>query len=529
MRRAQRTFMPTATQMTTGAPWTTTATTSGNANAVPVPLPAPPLEGVHEVDVAVVGSGITGLTTAHLLATGGLKVALLERRQLGEGETGRTTAHLTEILDTRYHVLRHRFGDEGAQLMAWGQRLAIDSIRTLIDQWSIPADFSSVPGYLYAETDAQVDDLKSELEACKTLGIAASWSTDCPLPTRTMGALKVENQAQFNPGPYLQALARAFVEEGGLFFENTPVTRVEDGAPCRVHTPNGSVLAQSVVLATHVPFSSRVLLQTKLAAYRTYAVAAPLVGPMADGLFWDTQDPYHYIRTHRIDETPHLIVGGEDHRVGAEEGEEPQAFAKLEAYVKERFRDRVLTPTFRWSGQILESVDGLPFVGKDAGAEHIFVSTGYAGNGITLGTLAGVVLADLVRGLENPWRELLEATRVKPLASAKAFVAENMAFPKHFLLDHLKRARSKDTLASLARGQGDVFRVQKERLAVYRGEDGQLSACSAICPHLGCLVHWNPSEKSWDCPCHGSRFAPDGKVLNGPASSPLAAKPAPQE
>jgi nitrite reductase/ring-hydroxylating ferredoxin subunit len=262
-----------------------------------------------------------------------------------------------------------------------------------------------------------------------------------------------------------------------------------------------------------------------VAAYRTYAIAAPLVRQgVASGTFWDSQTPYHYTRTHVIDGRAHLIVGGEDHRVGSEEGDEPRAFERLQAYVNEKFAGRVLEPTYRWSGQILEPVDGLPYVGKDAAAEHVFVATGYAGNGITWGTLAGFLLADLIRGIDNPWRDLLDATRIKPLAGAKAFLTENVAFPQHYLMDRLKSAKSEQALTSLPAGQGDIFRIHGQRLAVYKDDKGQLSACSAVCPHLGCLVHWNPSERSWDCPCHGSRFDPHGAVLNGPANAPLAPK-----
>ena len=484
-----------------------------------------PLEGTHEVDVAVVGAGITGLTAAHVLARSNLKVAVLDSRTVGSGETERTSAHLTELVDTRYHTLIGRFGRAGAQLVAWAQHLAIDSLATLIDQWSVPADFSRVTGYLYAETADQVDELRKELEACQSFGITASWTDDCPLPFATKGALKVERQAQFNPTPYVRALARTFVADGGLLHENSPVISVEDGSPCEVKTANGSLRARSVILATHVPILNRVLLQTKLAAYRSYAIAAPLVRQgIASGLFWDMQTPYHYIRSHVIDGRAHLIVGGEDHRVGAEAGDEPQAFERLEAYVQEKFAGRVLEPSHRWSGQILESVDGLPLVGRDAAAKHVFVATGFAGNGITWGTLAGFVLADLLRDIENPWQELLDATRIKPLAGAKAFLTENVAFPQHYLLDRLKAAKPEEGLTALSPGQGDVFRIRGERMAVYKDPSGQLSACSAVCPHLGCLVHWNPSERSWDCPCHGSRFEPHGAVLNGPALTALAPK-----
>jgi len=472
--------------------------------------------------VAVVGGGITGLTTAYLLAKTGAKVVLLESRRIGDGETGHTTAHLTEIVDTRYETIESRFGNGAARLVALGQRLAIKSIRNFVEQWDVPAQLASVPAYLYAETYEERDELRKEVEACRRAEVPAVWSEECPLPFATKGALRLDNQAQIDPGPYLAALARAFVEEGGQIYEQALVTSVEDGEPCRVETAAGKLLANKVVLATHVPFTHRVLLQTKIAAYRTYAVAVPLTDETRlEGLFWDCQTPYHFTRKHVIDGRAHLIVGGEDHRVAHNEGEEVAAFERLESYVRDHFESRVLAPTYRWSGQIIEPVDGLPYVGKDAASENVFVATGYSGNGMTWGTLSAFVLADLVRGLENPWRDLLQATRIKPFASAKSYLAENALFPEHLLVDRLKRAKREDALSSLPAGQGAIFRIRGERMAVFRRDDGSLVTCSAVCPHLGCIVHWNAGERSWDCPCHGSRFDPEGQVLNGPASSPL--------
>jgi Rieske Fe-S protein len=272
---------------------------------------------------------------------------------------------------------------------------------------------------------------------------------------------------------------------------------------------------------------NRVLLHAKLAAYRSYVVGIDLGGDagVGDGLYWDAAEPYHYIRAQPIGGRRYLLVGGEDHKVG-DSDDTAAPFERLEAYVRVRFGRDVAATDYRWSGQIVASADGLPYVGRNSLSHNVYVATGYAGNGLTQGTLAAMVLADEICGLQNPLSELLDATRIKPLASAGAVIAENFDYPRHMVADRLPGhiEGGVDALAGIAPGEGQVLSIEGERLAVYRNANGQLSALSPICTHLGCLVHWNTAEKSWDCPCHGSRFDPHGRVLNGPAVSALEAK-----
>jgi Rieske Fe-S protein len=305
----------------------------------------------------------------------------------------------------------------------------------------------------------------------------------------------------------------------------THVQDVIDGAPCRVVTDRGVVAAREVIVASGVPVMNRFLIHLKLAAYRTYAVAMANPPTTPAGLFWDMKDPYHYVRTQTVRGVPHLIVGGEDHKVGEDEPT-TAAFERLEAYVESRFGRAPAATDYRWSGQIIEPADGLPYVGRNAQSKHVFIATGFAGNGMTGGTLAALVLADQVRGVDNPWTQLLDATRIKPLASAAAVLSENLSFPKHLIRGHLK---SGGELSKIAAGQGDVVSVNGHRLAVYRDGQGTLTALSPVCPHLGCHVRWNSAETTWDCPCHGSRFSPTGAVLNGPAIQALERKSLPND
>jgi len=487
----------------------------------------PSLAADVEVDVAIVGAGITGVTAALLLTRAGSKVALLESRRIGSGETGKTTAHLTEVLDLRFRRLISKFGQSGAALAVRGHRAAIQQIATFVRELGIDCDFEAQRGYLFAETKEDARELDGEAEAARRLGLEPRELTQTPLPFPIAAALCFEDQAQIHPRAYLDGLVAALAREGAQIFETTHVEDITDGEPCQVKTAAGIVRARHVIVASGVPISDRYLVHPKLAAYRSYAVAVSNVPNAPAGLFWDVKDPYHYLRSHTVGGVRHLVVGGEDHKVG-EHDDTTVPFQRLDAYVQSHFGRAAAATDHRWSGQIIEPADGLPYVGRDALARHVFIATGYSGNGITGGTLAARVLANQVHGTDDDWTELLDATRTKPFAAAAALVSENIDFPKHLARDHLLPLAKRD-LASIAPHDGAVLSVSGTKLAVYRDGQGNLTALSPVCPHLGCFVHWNTAEKSWDCPCHGSRFSPTGRVLNGPATSNLEERPLPKE
>jgi glycine/D-amino acid oxidase-like deaminating enzyme/nitrite reductase/ring-hydroxylating ferredoxin subunit len=473
----------------------------------------PTLTGDLEVEVAVVGAGITGVTAAALLKRAGRNVALLEASTLGSGVTGGTTAHLTEALDTRYHKLEKDFGTDGAQLARASTRAAIEKINALADQFGAASEVQRVPGYLFTEDADKSFELETEFEAARRAGAEVQLS-EVPLPFSVQRGLRFDNQGQLTPLSYLRALARSIPGAGSFFFENTPVLEVEEGEPYRLQTLRGhSVRAKHVLLATHVPFGQSTF-HTKVAQYRSYAVAAPTANPV-QGLFWDTADPYHYVRSVVLNGTTYLIVGGEDHKTGkSPEGGPATPFERLTHYI-ERFG---LSPTRRWSAQVVESVDGLPFIGPHKAGENLFIASGFSGNGTTFGTLSAMMFHDHVLGRDNPYAELYRATRFKPLTSFVPMVREGADFPAHLLMD---RFGGDGTFDDIARGEGKVVRVGSEHLAVYRDDHGLVQAFSARCTHMGCNVSFNPVEASWDCPCHGSRFSTDGRVLDGPATKAL--------
>ena len=484
----------------------------------------PPLNGDRETDVAIVGGGITGLTAAVLLARSGRRVAIVERDVIGSGETGNTTSHLTEAVDARYQAIIKGFGDGNARLVGESKRAAIDRIETFIREAGVDCGFSRLPGYLYATRRQDVEALANELDAARRAGCSVTWVDEVPLPFETFGAVRWERQAQVHATAYLDALLQEATRHGVRIYENTRVVSVDDGEPCRIETESGGISAASVLVAANVPVNNRVLLHTKLAPYRSYVIASEIASPV-DGLFWDTDDPYHYTRFHRSADRTWLIVGGEDHRTG-EEGETGVHYERLIDYARERFG--ITDATYRWSGQIIEPVDGLPYIGLNTAARHVYVATGFSGNGITFGTLAGMIVSDLILGVANPYAQLYDATRIKPLTSAYDYVAENAAFPAHLVKDRLTTLNAEQRpVESLRAGDGAIFSTEEGKVAVCRDREGALHSVSAVCTHLACDVAWNHAEQTWDCPCHGSRFTPDGKVINGPAVADLSWRPLP--
>ena len=477
-------------------------------------------EGKASADVVVVGAGITGLTAADLLTMSGRKVIVLDMLEPGEGETGHTTAHLTVAFDRGYHTVANKIGEQAAALIAMASDSAIDWLESR-SHGLRAGRFKRVDGWVYTESPDDVERLREEAAASSEAGLRCTFEDRAPLPYTTVGAIHYPQQAQFHPLEFAYALIADLRRRGCSLFSGSKVVSVDDGSPCRVTLENGAeVTAKDVIVATNVPVIDRVVLQTRLYAYRTYAIALPAKQDDSDGLFFDTMDPYHYIRTQETSEGRFLMVGGEDHRTGTETDTEIH-FSNLHDYANERFGQREMT--HHWSGQVIETPDGLPFAGLNPGAGHVYIATGYEGQGFTMGVASAGAIANLIAHDSSPLAELLSPKRVELLASAKKYLTENLEFPLHFLPDRLTHSDvSADSVDEVPNGEGRIVEIDGKKAAAYRDDDGNLHLCSTICPHLGCDVRWNQAESSWDCPCHGSRFDPRGKVRNGPARRDLA-------
>jgi len=476
-------------------------------------------------DVCVVGAGIAGLTTAYLLTRAGQSVIVLDDGDIGGGATANTTAHLSNALDDRYMEIERLHGGEGSRLAAQSHTAAIKEIEATVFRERIDCDFERVDGYLFLSPDARESLLDEELLAARRAGLAdvAKVGRAPLLSFNTGPSLRFPAQAQFHPLKYLSGLVRAIQRDGGRIFTGTHVDRIDGGTPALVKAGERVVKAAAVVVATNTPVNDLVAIHTKQAPYMSYVIAVRVPrGSVTKALYWDTEDPYHYLRLQRMEDPagPYdlLIVGGEDHKTGQVD-ETEERLDRLHRWARDRF-PMMQEVEFRWSGQVMETIDGLAFIGRNPmDKNNVFIATGDCGMGMTHGTIAGLLLTDLILGRENPWATLYDPGR-KSIRAAGAFVKEtsNVAFQ---YTDWLTPG-DVSSVAAIAPGRGAVLRRGLEKVAIYRDDAGGLHERSAACPHLGCVVGWNPTEKTWDCPCHGSRFDAFGKVLSGPANQDLA-------
>lgn len=473
-------------------------------------------------DVVIVGGGITGISTALSLQEAGKKCLVAEAHSLCFGTTGGTTAHLNTFLDTPYNVIDGKFSQEASRQIAIATAATINKIKENIDRHNIDCNFKMADGYLFAKNDKQEKELDDILESTVAAGVSASYIDTIPIAVKFTKAIQIPGQAKFHPVRYVQGVAAAFEKAGCVILENCRVTGLDQHERLEIATTQGTLHARDIIYATHIPPGIN-LLHLRCAPYRSYAMAVTLIGELyPEGLVYDMEDPYNYYRSQEIDGRSFLIVGGKDHKTAHEENESSK-FMELEAMVRKQFNVEAVHA--KWSSQYYEPSDGLPYIGHLPGnPNNVYVATGYGGNGMIYSGIAAALLTDIILGRENELQKLFDPNRVKPIAGFTNFVTHNSDVVKQFIGKMFSPAELPE-LADLAPGEGRVCQYNKQKLAIYKDQDGNVSAVNPTCTHLKCEVKWNNAEISWDCPCHGARYTPSGEVLTGPADHDLEPVP----
>lgn len=491
-----------------GSPWL----------ADPSPPAWPKLEGALEVDFVVVGAGISGLTTASLLHSNGSRVAVLEADRVGHGTTGHTTGKITSQHGLVYRSLIERHGMERANSYAQANQRAISAIGENVKRLGVDSSFERLPAYLYTRDPRRRADLESECSAAESLGLPASLTMDIDLPFPIESAIRFDDQALLDIGPYILGLARELSSGSGLIFENTRAVRItEKTNGVTVHTESGQVTASNAIVATLIPFMDRSGFFARMKPSRSYGIAAILNGDGITGMHINVDSPTRSTRPWRQDKGSGIVVVGEGHSVGHRQAR-PRRWGELEKWARQHFE--VESFEYRWSSQDFESVDKLPYVGRAPLMRRTYVATGFRKWGLTNATAAAHMIADRMAGRDGDWSATFDATRLGNLHTLARTFSLNLGVANKFVRGRLQRLFA-PAVDDLDRGEGSLVRANGSTLAAYRDPDGDLHCLSPTCSHLGCTVRWNHAEKSWDCPCHGSRFSIDGQVLNGPATDPL--------
>lgn len=483
----------------------------------------PALQEDIDTNVCVIGAGIAGVTAAYLLSREGKAVTLIDALNVGAGETGRTTAHFFPP-DDRYFEIEKSFGVDGARMVAESFHQATNLVESIVRTEHIDCEFERLEGYLFSLTEKDYPDLDRELDAARKAGVIVDKLAQVPhLSFDTGPCLRFANQAQFHPLKYLNGLVQAFVRNGGRIYGQTRASSIDAANTLQiVTTPNGKIRANAVVVATNTPFNDRVVMHTKQAGYRTYVIGVRVPKDSVPRiLLWDTGDPYYYVRLETPDrDADHefLVVGGADHKVG-QDSHPQHRYDEIEAWVRERY-PMAGTVDFRWSGEVMEPADGIAYLGRNPMDHNVYLITGDSGNGMTHCTVGAMLITDLIMERNNEWEKVYSPSR-KVTHGISEFIKEQANTLSQYR-DWLTGGEV-ESVQEIAAGQGAILRDGTRKLAAYRDDQGELHVLSATCTHLGCVVAWNGAEKSWDCPCHGSRFDVAGEVLHGPAAKPLEA------
>lgn len=474
------------------------------------------LEEDYSCDVVIAGGGITGLTAALMLCESGQKVCVIEMNQIGSGTTGASTGHLDNHYDQRIAHLIKNFGEESAKIILNAKREAIDHIENWINKYDMQeCDFRRIPAYLYTENEKETDIIESEYNAAMKAGLKCSIEESCPLSFGMKRTLKFEDQARVSPLAYVYGLSKSIIKMGGRIFENTRMQDYDsDNGKITVKTQNGTITADAIVLAGHTSLAGKLTIQPKIYPMFSFVIAAEVEDKIEDALYWDTNIPYFYTRIYCEKKPETILIGGADREIGSESNE--KSYEQLKEYAARRYRVKSIKNW--WSQEFFEPADGLPYVGRVPGEEKVFTAGAFSGDGLTFGTMSAKIVCDLICKNESPAARILMPGRVKPSVTISKLVDMAGHIAKHFAGDRLDH---KGDVSGIPINEGRVIKEKGHLRAIYRDFDGSLHSMSAKCRHMGCIVHWNSAEKTWDCPCHGGRYDRYGNVIAGPPREPL--------
>ncbi|TDN95012.1 glycine/D-amino acid oxidase-like deaminating enzyme [Salegentibacter sp. 24] len=476
-------------------------------------------ESLH-VDVSIIGAGITGITTAYFLKKAGLKVAVLDAGKIGMGTTGHSTGNLYTIIDQLLSSLDSKYDKEIIQKVLKARDFGFQTIERILRQEDIDCDYTVQPMYLFSNDKA--DKIEEELGISSRLGVPNLEVSPSDFPFKAKKVIKYPHQAQFNPFLYVHNLANKIVSRECQIFQDSKVEKIDkqEKGGYIISTKSGSVSSGYLVHATHTPKGIDLKFDTTLGPYREYAIAAKLAKDnYPSGIFWEyKKDEKFSFRAYKRNGHHYIVAVGKSFKVGQSQHNK-DLLESLEAYLKEKFP--VKEVTHYWGGQNYKPADLLPFIGRKSPGANEYIATGFSTDGLVYGTLAGKIITDLITGNKNQYEDVFNPLRVNPVKSARAFTRENLNVAKEFFKDHILGSSTKE-LQKLKKGEGKIMEIEGKKLAISRDENMKYHVVSAYCTHLGCIIHWNDLEKSWDCPCHGSRFKPSGEVIEGPAIDALS-------
>lgn len=477
----------------------------------------PELDKDFSVDVAIVGGGIVGITTAYLLTKSGLKVAIIEADRILQGTTGHSTAKITSQHSLIYARLKKEMGKELAKQYADANESAIHKIASIVEEKNIDCDFAWRPAYVYTQSNKYVKKIEDEVDAAASLGIKASYLEDIPLPFSIQSAVRFDEQAQFHPVKYLLALAADVKNSGSYIFENTEAVDIADGEPCTVTTRTGKkVTASKVIIASHFPFfDGGGLYFARMYAEKSYIIGLKAQDRFPEGMFITAEDPGRSLRSQNYDNGELILIAGEHHRTGENENTNIH-YQNLISFAKDTFQ--VEDIIYRWSTQDCMTMDGVPYIGNlTSRSPNLYVATGFGKWGISNGTVAGMLLTDLITKGDSPWAPVYNPSRFSSAASIVNFIVQNATVAKHFIGGKLAAPEN----AEIEKGEARIIEAEGKKVGAFRDEQGQLHMVDTTCTHMGCELTWNDAERTWDCPCHGSRFTYEGDIVEGPATNRL--------